>query len=180
MVQRRPWYALMPAKLIKRRVLGSWLRLRCAARLIAPPRGSGLTLLVALASLAPLALTVLGLTVLWLSVLGLTFPAAAFFARRQIGGRGLLVLADDDLGAVGQIGKAGRHHAIGGRQSAGDDGVGFVLLCHHNRFRRDNVTVADDVAERSRRPALHRRRRHHYRLCEGVDLETHIDELPRP
>src|ERR1700730_6210295 len=118
----------MLTKLIKRRVFGSWLRLRSIARRLAPLRGSGLSLLVTLALnpvcllAAPLALSVLSLTILGLTVPCLARPAAAFLARREIGGRRLLVLADDHLGAVGQIGKAGRHHAIGGRQSARDDG----------------------------------------------------------
>src|SRR6202022_2500584 len=130
---------LMAAKFFKRRILGSWLRLRSAARLLAPLRGPGLTLLIALALLTALSLTVLALSAL-----------AALFARREIGRRRLLVLANDDLCTIGQIGKAGRYHAVGGRQSARDHGIGFVLLCHHNRFRSCNVAVADDVTERSR------------------------------
>src|SRR5258708_6936747 len=116
----------------------SWLRLCCAARLLASLRccGSwsgdraGLALLIALSllasalALAVLALTGLGLTVFGLTVFGLTvyaLPALAVaLARREIG-RGCLVgLADDHLGAVGQVGKAGGHHTIGGRQPAGD------------------------------------------------------------
>src|SRR3981189_2582791 len=96
---------------------GSWLRLRCAGRRLSL-RGSGLPLLTALA------LTVLGLPVLR--------APAAFLARREIGGRRLLVLADDDLGAVGQVGKAGRHHAIGGGQSAPSPRIPLFLSRYHN------------------------------------------------
>src|SRR2546430_13291592 len=97
----------------KRASLRSWLRLRSAARRLAPLRGSGLTLLIAFAlcALAPLA------AALALTVRALHVPAAPFFARREIGRRRLFLLADNDLGAIGQVGKAGRHHAIGGRQS---------------------------------------------------------------
>src|SRR5476651_1698522 len=98
-------------------MLGSWLRLRCAARLIAPLRRSGLTLLIALAAFAllspPFALTVLALTILALAVL--CAPVLPF-ARREIGRRRLLILANDDFRAVGQVGKAGRHYAIGWRE----------------------------------------------------------------
>src|SRR5713226_9646897 len=68
-----------------RRILASWLRLRSAARRLAPWRGSGLTLLIALAldALAPFA-AALALTVLALTVLALR-PPAALFARREIG-----------------------------------------------------------------------------------------------
>src|ERR1700738_1635176 len=104
----------------KWRILASWLRLRCAARLVAPLRGSGLTLLIALTLrglLGALALSVFALSVFALPVLGWSAlgAPAVFLARREIGGRRLIVLADDDLGAVGQIGKARCHHAIGGR-----------------------------------------------------------------
>src|ERR1700738_4814396 len=98
MVQRRSWLRAHACEVIKRRVFGSWMRLRSIARRFAPLRGSGLPLLVALALnaigllAAPLALSVLGLTVLGLTILGLAIPAAAFLARRQIGGRRLLVL----------------------------------------------------------------------------------------
>src|SRR6266699_4171643 len=156
-------------------MFGSWRSLRAAARWLARRRGSGLTLLVALAltvlallaetlALTFLGLTVLGLTVLALTVLALHVPAVSLLARREIGGRRLLVLADDDLGAVGQIGKAGGHHAIAGREPAGDDRIVFILLRHHDRLRRDDVAIADDIAERSRRTALNRRGRHHHRL----------------
>src|ERR1700688_701432 len=93
-----------------RQSLRSWLRLRSAARRLASLRGSGLTFLIAfpLAALAPLA-AALALGILALSILALHVPAAAFFARREIGRRRLLLLADDDLGAIGQVGKAGRH-----------------------------------------------------------------------
>src|SRR6266851_6680574 len=169
----------------RRRILVSWLRLRSAARLIAPLCGSGLALLIALAlpALALLA-AAFALSILALSVLGLTVLAlralAALLARREIGRRRLLVLANDHLGAIGQVGKAGRHHAIGARQAVGYHGIGFVLLRHHNRFRGYDVALADDIAERSRRPALHRRGRDNDRLRKGVDLEPHIDELTRP
>src|SRR6267154_2931386 len=139
----------------------SWLRLRSAARRLAPLRGSGLTLLItldltALALLAAtLALSVLGLSVLGLTVLGLALSAAAFLARREIGRRRLLIPANDNLGAIGQVGKTGRHHAIGGRQAARDDGIRFVLLRHHHRLCRYNIALADDVAEGPRRTALH-------------------------
>src|SRR5229473_1600661 len=161
----------------RRRILVSWLRLRSAARLLAPLRRSGLALLIALAlhALALLA-AALALSVLGLTVLALRAPAA-LLARREIGRRRLLVLANDHLGAIGQVGKAGRHYPIGGRQAAGYDGIGFVLLRHHNRFRCYNVALANDIAERSRRPALHRRGRDNDRLRKGVDLEPHIDEL---
>src|ERR1700716_826236 len=156
---------------------GSWLRLRCAGRRLSL-RGSGLTLLIALALNALALFAALGLTVLGLTVLR---APAAFLARREIGGRRLLVLADDDLGAVGQVGKAGRHHAIGARQSACYHGIRFVLLRHHDRFRCYNVVaLANDVAKRPRRTALNRRGRYNNRLREGVDLEQHIDELARP
>src|SRR5438105_4732741 len=99
----------------------SWLRLRCAARLLASLRWrcsrcgsrSGLAFLIALALLAAaLALSVLALTVLALPAL------AVSFARRQVGGGRLIGLADDHLGAVGQVGEASRHHAIRRRQAA--------------------------------------------------------------
>src|SRR3982074_3651689 len=100
MVQRRSW---MRAQVCVVRHLGSWLRLRSAARLLAPRRGCGssLTLLIALAltALALLAAT-LALSVLGLAALALCAPAAAFFTRRKISRRRLLVLADDDFGAV--------------------------------------------------------------------------------
>src|SRR5258705_5845475 len=165
----------------KRAILGSWLRLRSAARRPAPRRGSGLTLLIAfaLAALAPLA-AALALSVLALSVVALRIPAAPFLARREIGRRRLLLPADNDLGAVGQVGKAGRYHAIGGRQPAGDHRIGFVLLRHHNRLRGDDVAVANDVGERPRGAALHRRGRYHNRFRERVDLEPHIAELDGP
>src|SRR5882757_8650892 len=164
----------------------SWLRLRSAARRLAPLRGSGLTLLIALALIAlaflaaALALSVLGLSVLCLTILGLTVPAAAFLARREIGRRRLFIPANDDLGAIGQVGKTGRHHAIGGRQAARDDGIRFVLLRHQNRLCRYNIAVADDVAEGPGRTALHGGARYNHRLCDGFDLEPHIDELARP
>src|SRR5258706_6728224 len=134
----------LPSQTFRRRSWGSWLRLRSAARRLAPLCGSGLTLLIALALsalallAAALALSVLGLSVLGLTVLALCAPAA-LLTRREIGRGRLLILANDDLGAIGQVGKAGRHHAIGGRQAAGYHGVGFVLLRHHNRFRGYNV-----------------------------------------
>src|SRR5439155_5016610 len=128
--------ALMDIEWFKRRMLGSWLRLRSGARRLTRRRGAGLPLLIALAlSLgflaAAFALTVFGLTVFALAVLGLAVlalrvPAAAFLARRAVGRRRLLVLANDHLGAVGQISKAGRHNTIECRQSAGDHRVGFV------------------------------------------------------
>src|SRR5437762_8824873 len=144
-----------------------WLRLRSAARRLAPLRGSGLTLLIAFAlcALAPLA------AALALAVRALHVPAAPFFARREIGRRRLFLLSDNDLGAIGQVGKAGRHHAIGGRQSAGYHRVDLVLLRHHNRFRAHNVAVTDDVAKRARRTALHRRGRYHNRARKRIDLE---------
>src|SRR5260370_39372699 len=83
----------------RRRFHGSWLRLRSAARLLAPLRGSGLTLLIALALTSLALLGALALTVLALWVL------ATLFARREIGRRRLLVLADNDLGATRQVGK---------------------------------------------------------------------------
>src|SRR5580698_2191836 len=102
----------------------SWLRLRCALRRLAGMRGPGLTPLIvftlmALASLAAaLALSVPTLSVPTLPVPALPAPLAPVPpVRRQVGRRRLLVLANDDLGAIGQVGKAGRHHAIGGRQS---------------------------------------------------------------
>src|ERR1700730_972835 len=159
----------------KRRIWGSWRRLRSAARLIAPLCGSGLTLLIAL-GLSALALLAAALA---LSVLALCAPAA-LLARREIGRRRLLVLADDHLGAIGQVGKAGRHHAIGGRQAARYDRIRFVLLGHDNRFRGYNVAFADDIAECPRRTALHGRGRYNSRLRKCVDLEPHIDELTRP
>src|SRR5260370_20876384 len=164
----------------RRRIWRSWLRLRSAARLLAPLCRSGSTLLSALA-LSALALLAAALawSVVGLTVLALCAPAA-LLARREIGRRRLLVLANDDLGTIGQVGKAGRHHAIGGRQAAGYHGFGFILLRHHHRFRGDNVAVADDVAERSRGTALHGRGRNNDRLRECVDLEPHIDELSRP
>src|SRR5664279_3986549 len=144
----------------------SWLRLRSAARRLAPLRGSGLTLLIAVALLAAaLALSVLALSVLAQCAL------AALLARREIGRRRLLFLADDDLGAVGQVGKAGRHHAVGGRQAARDHRIGFVLLRHHDRFGRYDIAVADDIAEGPRRTALDCGGRYDQRLREGVDLE---------
>src|SRR5258707_10175788 len=86
----------------KRGILGSWLRLRSAARRPASLRGFGFTLLIAcaLAALAPLAtalafsvlaLSVLALSVLGLSVVSLRIPAAPLLARREIGRRRLLL-----------------------------------------------------------------------------------------
>src|SRR6476646_8674782 len=77
----------------KRGNLGSWLRLRSAARRPAALRGSGLTLLIAfaLAALTPLA-AALALSVLALSVLALgvvALRAAPLLARREIGRRRL-------------------------------------------------------------------------------------------
>src|SRR5712675_2011064 len=136
----------------------SWLRLRSAARRLAPLRGSGLTLLIALALIALAFLAAaLALSVLGLTVLGLTVPAAAFLARREIGRRRLLIPANDDL-----------------------DGIGFVLLRHQNRLCRHNIAVADDVAEGPGRTALHGGARYNHRLRYGFDLEPHIDELARP
>src|ERR1700716_1937391 len=80
----------------------SWLRLGSAGWLVARRRRSGLTLLIALAlnALSLLALGAFALAVLALAVLALRAPAA-LLARCEVGGRGLLVLADDNLGAVG-------------------------------------------------------------------------------
>src|ERR1700757_244243 len=91
------------------RILRSWLRLRCAARLLASLRGAGLPLLITsgLRALSPLA--ALALPVIELSVLALTAPAA-LFARCEVGRRRLFLLADDDPCAIGQIGKARCHH----------------------------------------------------------------------
>src|SRR6266852_5857089 len=75
-----------------RRILASWLRLRSAARRLAPWRGSGLTLLIAFALNALASFGVLALTVFALR------PPAALFARREIGRRRLLLLANDDPG----------------------------------------------------------------------------------
>src|SRR5260370_17078770 len=116
----------------KWRILGSWLRLRCAARLL-PLRGSGLTLLIALTLrglLGALALSVFALPVLGWSALR---APAVFFAWREIGRRRLLVLADDDLGAVGQIGKARLHHAIGVSCPAPHPGTRSFPLRHPAR-----------------------------------------------
>src|ERR1700722_15975017 len=110
---------------------------------------------LAIFALTVFALTVLGLTVLGLTVLGLRLlrliifglaipavtvaPAAPF--RRQIERRNLVVGADRDLGAVGQIGKAGCHHAIVNRKPAGDHRIGLALLRHRDRFCRDGVVI---------------------------------------
>src|SRR6266702_1009916 len=154
----------------------SWLRLRSAARRLAPLRGSGLTLLIAFA-LCALALLAAALA---LTVRALHVPAAPLLPRREIGRRRLLRLADNDLSAIGQVGKAGRHRAIGGRQSAGYHRIGLVLLRHHNRLRGHDVAVTDDVAERARGTALHRRGRYHNRARKRIDLAPHIDELLGP
>src|SRR6185312_11409878 len=126
----------------------SWLRLRSAARWCGWCR-AGLSLLITVTALALaavfaiLALTFPGLTFLRLPVLALTalgvslgvsldvslgIGAAAALARRQIGGWRPIIGANQNFGAVGQIGKACRHDAVGGRKPAGDDGVVFVLL----------------------------------------------------
>src|SRR5258708_24947125 len=110
MVRRRSSVRAHGCEVIQATNFGSW-RLRPTARRLAPLRRSGLTLLIALALSAIGLLATLALTVLALSVLALRGPAA-LLARRQIGRRRLLVLADDYLGAVGQVGKAGRHHTI--------------------------------------------------------------------
>src|SRR5258706_9052225 len=95
MVQRRSWLRAHGCEVIQTTNFGSW-RLRPTARRLAPLRRSGLTLLIALALsaigllAAALALSVLALSVLGLSVLCLTVPVAAFLARREIGGGGML------------------------------------------------------------------------------------------
>ena len=61
-----------------------------------------------------------------------------------------------------------------------NDRIMLVLLRHRHGLGRDDVVLADDVAERADRSALHRRRRHHQRLRQGLDLEADIDELARP
>src|SRR3977135_1456077 len=127
------------------------------AALLAGRRRSGLTLLVALASF-----TVFGLAVLALAALAI--GRAAALAWREVGGRRRIVLANEDLCPVGQIGKPGRHHAIRRRQAAGDHGIALVLLYHHDRLGGCNITLADHVAEGAGGPALHRRGRHHDRL----------------
>src|ERR1700716_2580261 len=148
----------------------SWLRLGSAGWLVARRRRAGLDLLIALALRA---LSLLALGAFGLAVLALRAPAA-LLARCEVGGRGLFVLADDNLGAVGEIGKAGRPPSVGGRQAARDHGIGFVLLRHHDRFGGRDIAVADDIAERSRRAALHRRGWNDKRLRKRIDLEAHI------
>ena len=51
-----------------------------------------------------------------------------------------------------------------GREAAGDHGVVFVLLRHHDRLGGRDIVGADHIAERAGRTALHRRGRHHDRL----------------
>src|SRR5580704_5626981 len=104
----------------RRRVPLSWLRLRSARRRLARLRRHG-SLLIALTLTA---LAVLALPFL----LALNVPAAAPFMRREIGRRCLSFTADDDLCAIGQVGKTCRHHRIGRRQSVRDHRVGFILL----------------------------------------------------
>src|SRR5205814_9977692 len=144
----------------KQAAVWSWLRFRSAPRLLASlPR-----CLTALALLAP----AFALFVLALYILALCIPAlratTAFFAGRKIGRRRLVVLADNHLGPIGQVGKARGHHAIGGRQSARDHGIMFVLLRHRDRLRCDDVVVPDDIAEGTGRPPLHRGGRNHHSL----------------
>jgi hypothetical protein len=73
--------------------------------------------MVALGALAILA-ALLALAILTLTTLALDVPAVALLARREICRRRLLVRSDEHLGAIGQVGKARRHHAITWRQSA--------------------------------------------------------------
>src|ERR1700722_3522676 len=121
----------------RRRVPLSWLRLRSARRRLARLRRHG-SLLIAL-TLTALALLAAALAVLALPfLLALNVPAAAPFMRREIGRRCLSFTADDDLCAIGQVGKTRRHHRIERRQSVRDHRVGFVLLGHRNRFCRDD------------------------------------------
>src|ERR1700712_4616664 len=101
---------------------------------------------------------ILGLAVLLPALVGIR-RAAALGAGREVGGRRLVVLADQHFCAVGQIGETGRHHAVGRRQSAGDDGIVFILLGHHHRLGGRDIIGPDHIAERAGGPALHRRRR---------------------
>src|SRR5262249_2779300 len=141
----------------------SLLRLRGSRRRLAARRSScplliPLALLAALAMLAVLTLPVLlALTVFALAVLALTIlarVAAALLARREVGRRRLLVAADDHLGAVGEIGEAGRHHTIVLRQAACDHRVGLVLLRHRDRLGMRDIVGIDHIAERPDRSAL--------------------------
>src|SRR5437868_5606436 len=137
----------------------SWRRLRRGSGARRRRCGAGLPLLVAFAlraAFAP-ALTPLALLALpGLAVAALAFPfpglavlarlartAAATLARRQVGRGHLIVVADRHLRAVGQVGKARRHHAIGRRQAAGDNRIVFVLLRHGDRLRGDGTVLAD-------------------------------------
>src|SRR4051794_8026423 len=160
---------------LRRLLSGSWL-LGSTSRCSRPWCRSGLALLVALAALAlgaklAVLLAVLALSVL-LAVFGaillLTIRPARALARSEIGRRRLVVAADDHLGAIGQIGKARHDDLVGRRQAAGDHGVMLVLLRDGHRLGRHHIILADDIAERADRSALHGRGRHHQCLGQGL------------
>ena len=125
-----------------------------------------------------------------LTILGLTILALAALARRELGcacaardrrSASASSLPINHFGAVGQIGKARGHHAVGGRKPARDHRIVFRSAASPRPVSRvDDIAVADHIAERSRRTALHRGGRHHDRLRQCLDLQAHVDELSGP
>src|SRR5262245_21697567 len=94
-----------------------------------------------------LAFAVSAFPLLRLALLARLARPATTLARRKISRRQMVVVADRDLRAIRQIGKSGRHHAIAWRQPTRDDSVVLVLLGHNHRLRRDDIVLADDIAE---------------------------------
>src|SRR6267142_1299169 len=148
MVRRRSWLRAHLRRHFRRALFRSWLRLCCAARRLTcwSRCRPCLSFLIALAALALaavftiLALSIFGLAILALATLGV--GTAAALARRQIGGRRPVIGADQNLGAVGQIGKARDHDAVGGRKPTCDHSVVFVLLRHHDRLGGRDIAGA--------------------------------------
>ncbi len=91
--------------------------------------------------------------------------ACAARDRRSAHGR---PCRSDDLGAIGQIGKARGHDAVRRRQSRWRSRRRVSFCCVTTTgLAVDDVVGADHIAERPGRTALHRRGRHHDRLRQA-------------
>ena len=130
----------------------------------------------ALALLAPpLALPILGL-----SVLALDVPAARFLrgARSAVGvcsSLPMMTLAPSD-----RLAKPVVTTRSEGVSPLAITASVLVLLRHHDRFRGRDVVVADDIAERSRRTALHRRGRYTTACIRVSTLSRTLTNCPGP